>query len=500
MKPNLSILMVAAEAHPLAKVGGLADVLGALPKALVGLGHDVRIALPHYKSIKSVKTRTEKVPGVDRVEITLGGVTRVFGVRKTRLPGAPVGVILLANDDLFGRDGIYTDPATGKDFPDNAERFVFFSRAALAAVEAMGWQPDVIHCHDYQTGFVPAWLKTADWPAGSLKGAGTVYTIHNLAYQGVYPGEVGRAAGFGEELLRPMGALEFYGNVNMMKAGIVFADTVTTVSPTYAKEIQTTEFGYGLEGVLRSRAADVRGILNGADYGVWDPAVDKLIPSKYSRDSMAGKAVCRRHLVERSGLKAEAGMPLVGMVSRMVDQKGFDIVMEAMDAIMGLGVNLVVLGTGEKRYQDSLSSYAKRFRGRISVNVGFDEELAHMIEAGCDMFLMPSKYEPCGLNQLYSMRYGTIPIVRRTGGLADSVWDYDGTERSTGFAFEDYSARALVGAVERAAKTFASRDLWQRLVDQAMAQDFSWERSARTYQETYAAMLDRKRAVSASEP
>jgi starch synthase len=500
MKSNLSILMIAAEAHPLAKVGGLADVMGALPKALVGLGHDVRIALPHYKSIKGAKTRTEKVPGVDRVEITLGGVKRVFGVRKTRLPGAPVGVILLGNDDLFGRDGIYNDPATGKDFPDNAERFVFFSRAALAAVEAMGWSPDVIHCHDYQTGFVPAWFKTAGWPAGRHGDAGTVYTIHNLAYQGVYPVEVGRAAGFGEDLLRPMGALEFYGNVNMMKAGIVFADTITTVSPTYSREIQTPEYGYGLEGVLRSRAADLVGVLNGADYGVWDPAVDKLIPWKYSREDVAGKSACRKHLVERAGLKADATTPLVGMVSRMVDQKGFDIVMEAMDAIMGLGVDLVMLGTGEKRYQDALSSYAKRFPRRIRVNVGFDEEMAHLIEAGCDMFLMPSKYEPCGLNQLYSMRYGTIPIVRRTGGLADSVWDYDGTERSTGFAFEEYSARALVGALERAVKTFTAKDLWPRLVDQAMAQDFSWERSARIYQDTYAAMLDRKRAVSASEP
>lgn len=498
MKDSLSILMVSAEAHPLAKVGGLADVLGSLPKALAGLGHQVRLALPYYRTIKSKKFPVEKVGGLDRVHVNLGPAKRTATVRLARLPDSPVEVFLVGNDDLFGREGIYTDPKTGKEYPDNAERFIFFTRAVLEILRATGWSPNVIHCHDYQAGFVPAWLKTAQRGLDSLRDTATVFTIHNLAYQGIYPKDAGLKAGFGEDLMAPMGPLEYYGNVNMMKAGIVFADTITTVSPTYAKEIQTPEFGHGLEGVLGSRAGDVVGILNGADYEVWDPSRDKLLPSKYTSADLRGKAACKLSLIERLALKADATSPLVGMVSRLVDQKGFDITMEAINAIMGLGVSVVILGMGEKKYHDALGSCAKRFPGRISVTIGFDEELAHLIEAGCDMFLMPSRYEPCGLNQLYSMRYGTVPIVRKTGGLADSVVDFEAGDRATGFVFADYSAKALLLALERAVRVFARADQWQALIKRAMAQDFSWQRSALAYQEIYSDVLSRKRAVSAS--
>ncbi len=498
MNDNLSILMVSAEAHPLAKVGGLADVLGALPKALAGLGHDVRIALPYYRTIKDRKVQVDKVAGVSRLEITLGDSKRIATVGLTGLPESPVKVLLVGNDGLFGRKGIYTDPQTGKDYADNAERFIFFSKAVLRLIEAIGWQPDIIHCHDYQAGFIPAWLKTSLSQNDFLKEIGTVFTIHNLAYQGVYPKDVGGTAGFGEDMMRPMGPIEFYGKINMMKAGITFADTITTVSPTYAKEVQTPEFGCGLEGVLKSRSEDVVGILNGADYEVWDPAIDRLIPSRYTQGDLEGKMKCKQSLLKRSGLRADEASPLAGIVSRLVDQKGFDIMMAAMDAIMGLGMSLVVLGMGEKKYEDALRIYSKRFPGRISITIGFDEELAHLIEAGCDMFLMPSKYEPCGLNQMYSMRYGTIPIVRKTGGLADSVRDFDESADSTGFVFTEYSARALVATLERARKVFVRQDQWKNLVLRAMAQDFSWARSARTYHEVYSTMLDRKRAVSRS--
>jgi starch synthase len=498
MRGRLSILMVATEAHPFAKVGGLADVLGALPRALAGLGHDVRIALPYYKIIRSKKVKTTKVRGAQGLAVPIGESSKPASIRAATLPGSPVQVLLVENDDLFGRDGIYTDPATGKDYTDNAERFVFFSRAVLKAVEAMAWHPDVIHCHDYQSGFIPGWLKTSLASADPFKDAGTVYTIHNLAYQGIYASEVGLMAGFGDELLRPMGPLEFYGKVNMMKAGIVFSDTITTVSPTYSREIQTPELGSGLDGVLRSRSSDVVGILNGADYEVWDPAIDSLIPARYSSENLEGKAACKQNLVEHLGLKADPATPLVGIVSRMVDQKGFDIVMDAMDALMGLGVALAVLGTGERKYQDALGAYAKRFPGRVAVTIGFSEELAHLIEAGSDMFLMPSKYEPCGLNQMYSMRYGTVPVVRKTGGLADSVKDFDEGPSATGFVFADYSARALVAAMERAVRVFASKERWRALMLRAMAQDFSWQRSAAAYQQVYGGMLERKRVVSAS--
>jgi starch synthase len=496
MDTKLAVLMAAAEAHPLAKVGGLADVMGALPKALAGLGHDVRLALPYYGAIKDKKLPAERVKGAD-LEITVGDSARRGAIWIAEMAGSPVRVFLIENDDLFGRPGIYTDPKTGKDYPDNAERFIFFSRAVLALVEKTGWSPDVIHCHDYQAGFIPAWLKTS--AAGdALKDAGTVFTIHNLAYQGLYPKEIASKAGFGAEMVGPMGPLEFYGKVNMMKAGIVFADTITTVSPTYATEIQTSEFGYGLEGVLKSRSQDLVGILNGADYEVWDPATDRLLPCNYSSSDLAGKAKCKASLIKQAHLKPDPTSPLVGIVSRMVDQKGFDIVTEGMDAIMGLGVNLIVLGTGEKKYHDALAGCVKRFPGRASVTIGFNEQLAHLIEAGCDMFLMPSKYEPCGLNQMYSMKYGTVPVVRKTGGLADSVTDFDEGPDSTGFLFSDYSARALVAALERARKVFANAARWNDLVLRGMARDFSWARSARTYQQIYSSMLDRRRAVSRS--
>ena len=498
MENKLSILMVAAEAHPLAKVGGLADVLGALPKALCDLGHDVRIAMPYYRSIKERKIGVEKIRGLDKLDVVLGGIKQRATLRRTHLPRSTVSVYLIGNDQLFGREGIYTDPRTGKDFDDNAERFLFFSRAALELVDATGWRPDVIHCHDYQAGFIPVWIRTSLAERGAFRDLGTVFTIHNLAYQGVYPTEVGRKAGLGEDLMRPMGPLEFYGNINMMKAGITFADTITTVSPTYAREIQTAEFGHGLEGVLKSRSSDVIGILNGADYSVWNPATDSLIPCQYTSRDLDGKVKCKQHLIGRLGLAADAGTPLAGIVSRMVDQKGFDIVMESMDAMMGLGLGLVVLGTGDKKYHEALCTYAKRFAGRISVTIGFDEEMAHLIEAGCDMFLMPSKYEPCGLNQMYSMMYGTVPVVRRTGGLADSVRDFDEYGDSTGFVFGEYHARALIATLERAVRAFAKKDQWTNLMLRAMAEDFSWQRSAIAYSEVYAATLTRKRVVSAS--
>jgi starch synthase len=293
-------------------------------------------------------------------------------------------------------------------------------------------------------------------------------------------------------MLKPMGGIEFHGKVNMMKAGISFADTITAVSPTYSKEIQTPEFGYGLEGVLRSRSEQLVGILNGADYSIWNPASDELIPCRYDRREPGGKQTCRSHLIERLGLSIDNGTPLVGMISRLVAQKGFDIFTDAFDRLMGLDMGFAILGLGDKKYHDMLIKAAAKYPKRVSLNLAFDEELAHQIEAGCDMFLMPSKYEPCGLNQMYSMKYATIPIVRKTGGLADTVLDFDGSHQSTGFVFEEYSSRALLEAMERARKAFGEREMWTGLMDRAMSQDFSWDRSAATYEEVYLSTLDRK--------
>ncbi len=496
MEGRLSVLMVAAEVHPLAKVGGLADVMGALPRALADAGHDVKVALPFYKKIKDSGVKTSPLKGVGEFDIPMGEVTVPARAARTRLPDSRVEVLLIENDRFFGRDGIYSSAATGEGFSDNAERFVFFSKAALRLAKLLEWKPDIVHCHDHQTGFIPAWLRDDPSAEAFFDGAGVVFTIHNLAYQGVFPRRIGYVAGFNEHMMKPMGGVEFHGGVSMMKAGIVYADTVTTVSPTYAREIQTPEFGHGLEGVLKSRAGDLVGILNGADYDVWDPSGDDLIPYKYSAKDLTGKRLCREHLVKRLGLKIADGVPLVGMISRLVDQKGFDLVAEAFDKLVDLDLGLVILGTGEKKYHDLLTAYAGRRPERVSVTIAFDEELAHQIEAGCDMFLMPSKYEPCGLNQMYSMRYGAVPVVRKTGGLADTVIDFDASADSTGFVFENYSADALYEAVRRARRVYADGNAWRDLVLRGMKRDFSWRRQAGEYVEAYVATLKRRKVVT----
>jgi starch synthase len=498
MESTLSILMVAAELHPLAKVGGLADVMGALPRALADAGHEVKVALPFYRKIKDGDFKISPVKGVGEFDIPIGDTTVSAKAHSTRLPGSKVEVLLIESDRFFGRDGIYSSETTGKGFSDNAERFIFFSKAAVRLAKLMKYAPDIVHCHDHQTGFIPAWLRDEPSADAYFKDTGIVYTIHNLAYQGVFPRKTGYAAGFSEHLMKPMGGVEFHGDVNMMKAGIIYSDTITTVSPTYAREIQTPEFGYGLDGVLKSRSRDLVGILNGADYTVWNPESDKLIPYRYSAEDVTGKRLCRQHLISRLGMKLGEGVPLVGMISRLVDQKGFDLVAKAFERLVNLDVGVVILGTGEKKYHELLTGYAERHPDRVSVNIGFDEELAHQIEAGCEMFLMPSKYEPCGLNQMYSMKYGTVPVVRRTGGLADSVIDFDASPDSTGFVFEEYSSDDLHEAVKRARGTYRDGNAWKGLVGRGMKRDFSWQQQAKVYIDTYVATLRKRKVVTES--
>ncbi len=498
MESKLSILMVAAELHPLAKVGGLADVMGALPRALADAGHEVRVALPFYRKIKDSDLRISPIKGVGVFDIPVGDTTVPAKAHSARLPGSKVEVLLIESDRFFGREGIYSSETTGLSFSDNAERFIFFSSAAVRLAKIMNYVPDIFHCHDHQTGFIPAWLRDEPNSDDYFRHTGIVYTIHNLAYQGVFPRKVGYAAGFSEHMMKPMGGVEFHGDINMMKAGITYADTVTTVSPTYAREIQTPEFGYGLEGVLKSRSRDLVGILNGADYGVWDPRSDKLITYRYGAEDLTGKRLCRNHLISRLGLKLGENVPLLGMISRLVDQKGFDLVAEAFTRLIDLDIGIVILGTGERKYHELLTAYSKRYPERVSINIVFDEELAHQIEAGCEMFLMPSKYEPCGLNQMYSMKYGTIPIVRKTGGLADSVVDFDASPDSTGFVFEEYSSDDLCEAVTRARATHRDGSAWKGLVERAMRRDFSWQQQAKLYIDTYVATLRKRKVVTES--
>jgi starch synthase len=387
------------------------------------------------------------------------------------------------NERLFGaRRGIYGDG--GGDYPDNAERFTFLARAALALPAAAGMRPRIVHANDWQTGLLPFLLRHEHARDPALAGARTVFTIHNLAYQGVFPKEVVPHLGLPWNVFRHE-AMEFFDQLSFMKAGLTFADALTTVSPTYAREILTPEGGAGLDALLRHRRADLQGILNGIDVEEWDPATDPHLPAHFSARALGGKARCKAALQRELGLPERADVPLVAMVSRLAEQKGVNLVVAALPDLILRDVQVAVLGSGERQYEAAFVTAARDRPDRMAARIGFDEALAHRLEAGADAFLMPSRFEPCGLNQMYSLRYGTVPIVRAVGGLEDTVEDYDGWNRGTGFKFRDYTPAALLLAVRRALETWRDRRAWRGIVSRGMAQDFSWNRSAASYEALY---------------
>ena len=480
----MNILFVASEVDPFAKTGGLADVASALPKALAQLGHDVRIIMPRYRAIDMKQFGLKKVRGPD--PIVVGPNTIDATVFEAQVPGTKIipppdlgpkgprssngppsvgkaggGITTYFVDQpaLFDRDGLYQD--TGRDFPDNLERFSFFSQAVLSVIQKLGWQPEIVHCHDWQTALVCAHLAVTRREDRFWQSAGTVLTVHNLAYQGLFPKDAWALTNLPEQAFRIEG-LEFYDQINCLKGGLVYADCLSTVSPTYSREIQTPEFGCGLEGVLVWRRDDLQGILNGIDVDVWNPKTDRHLAASYWDGELAGKSVCKLWLQKRHALP-QHHVFLIGMIQRLAEQKGIDIFVQAAEEILALPLQLVILGTGDPVYHEQLERLAKRFPDKLAVTLGFDNALAHQIEAGGDAFLMPSRFEPCGLNQMYSMRYGTIPIVRQVGGLADTVRDVSpatleaGT--ATGFVFTDYSAKALLAAVKRAVAAFRNPEL-----------------------------------------
>ena len=465
--------MVATEMAPLAKVGGLADVVGALPHALARLGHEVRVVLPRYQSIDAARHGIKPGPGG-------APMAELAGPR-----GAKVTVHLIENEKHFGRPGIYNDPSDGRGYPDNAERFIFFQKATLALLKDLGFKPDVIHCHDHQTALIPAYLRMTSDPFFS--GTGTLFTVHNLGYQGLFPPETMETAGFDRSLMFSMGPFEFYGQMNFMKAGLALADLITTVSPTYAREICTPEQGAGLEGVLQSRRADLHGVLNGIDDSYWNPSKDPHLKHHYGVDDAAGKNECRKMLLKQMGITAgRKRVPVIGIISRLTEQKGFDLLEKAIPALMQRDLILVALGAGEERYVNMLREAQAAYPKKVALRVGFDEALAHLIEAGSDMFLMPSRYEPCGLNQMYSLAYGTVPVVRATGGLADTVREQaDGDAPANGFVFAPYDAVAMQDAIVRALDAFADKKRWGQLMKAGMRGDYSWTRSARLYEDLY---------------
>lgn len=493
-KGKLKIAMIAAEMVPLAKVGGLADVLGSLSEVLTAAGHRVVVILPHYRGIKRPAGYREGNPVKFPVLMTGGTETAVLTPVSWR--GLQPQVYLLGGGDYFDRDGIYTDPGTNKDFEDNAARFVFFQKAVLEGLKAIEFRPDVLHLNDYQTGLIPAYLKLWYAEDSYYKTCATVYSIHNMGYQGVYPAETAELAGIPGKLFYPMSPFEFYGRFNFMKAGVTYADMVTTVSERYAREItESNEFGFGLEGVLRGLGPRLKGILNGIDTVVWSPQSDKHIPQTFGPQNLHLKKRNKDALLDKMKLPTERMQsPLIGIISRLATQKGFDLIEGAANAILSEDVTLVVLGDGEERFRRLFATLRERYPHKVAFEFGFNDPLAHLIEAGSDMFLMPSRYEPCGLNQMYSMRYGTVPIVRSTGGLADTVKNWDPAHRDgTGFSFDPYTSEALYDAVSRALQVWREPDAWKGIMLRCMSQDFSWAASAQKYAEAYEEALDVRR-------
>jgi len=484
--PRLRVLVIASEVAPFAKTGGLADVAGALPRALLGLGHDVRILLPKYRGAEVHAADTRVVVPTIRVPL---GDRFAEGALIEGHSQSGVPVYLLEHEHYFNRDSLY-GTADG-DYWDNCERFVFFCRAALeglarldAARPGTRWQPQVIHANDWQTGLLPVYLHTLYRDHPFLGRLATVFTIHNLAYQGVFWHYDMPMTGLGWDLFTPAG-LEFYGKLNFLKGGLIFSDLLTTVSRTYAREIRTPAFGCGLEGVLEERSQDLHGVVNGIDYEVWNPSKDPAIAHPFTAEDPEPKAVCRETLRRELGLEDGVG-PVLGVVTRLAEQKGMDLVLEAVPGLLAEGCQLVVLGSGDSRLEEAFRAAAEAHRGRVAVRIGYDDDLSRRIYAGSDAFLMPSRYEPCGLGQLIALRYGAAPIVRSTGGLADTVTEFDPARRAgTGFVFDDFTADALLAAARRAASTYRQPPVWKALVRNAMAEDFSWDASAREYVTLY---------------
>ncbi|MGC8897472.1 MAG: glycogen synthase GlgA [Bacteroidota bacterium] len=489
MSKMLNVLFVSSEVDPFAKTGGLADVSGALPQALKELGIEVRIIMPRYGAIDEEKFRLHEVIRLRDIPIPVGHRTEVGCIRSAFIvgPKTKVQVYFLSHDNFFGnRDSLYVDSSTKKDYPDNDERFIFFDRSVLEMLKRLGWQPDIIHCNDWQTGLIPAYLKTIYKSDPFFKDVKTIFTIHNIAYQGSFPRSSFEKTGLPAETFTPDG-VEFYGNLNFLKAGLVYSDILTTVSERYAEEIRTLdEYGAGMTGILQKRRNDLYGIVNGIDYSVWNPAVDSLIPYRYNLNTLDNKAENKKILLRKYNLQFDPTKPLIGSISRLADQKGFDLIAEVSEELMKRNLQYVILGTGEKKYHELFESLRKKYPTKIGVYLGFNNELAHLIEAGADMFLMPSRYEPCGLNQLYSLKYGTVPIVRSTGGLADTIEDVDlKTGKGTGFKFTEYNGSALLEAIDRALKAWQNQALWRKIMKEGMSRDFSWETSAKKYLSLY---------------
>jgi len=453
----LKVAFLSSEVVPFSKTGGLADVAGSLPQALEHQKCEVVVITPKYKTVK-----------VD------GNKTKI---------GKNIWVYFIENKEYFGRDNLYG--TKHGDYEDNLDRFAFYCKKSLDLLKEINFKPDIIHCNDWQTSLIPVFLKTIYKYDSFFARTKTVLTIHNLAYQGLFKKEELEKTGLGQEVYN-VDMLEFYDKLNILKGGLVFSDVLTTVSPTYAKEIQTKEFGCGVEGLLQKRAGDIYGIINGIDYSLWSPQTDEKIFKKYSKKDIENKYVNKEMLQKETRMEINKNIPLIGTISRLADQKGFDLISEIIEEVLNMKVQFILLGTGEAKYHELFEEMAKKFPKETSINLRFDAVLAQRIYAGCDMFLMPSYYEPCGLGQLISLKYGTIPIVRKTGGLADTIENYDPVKGTgNGFVFTERDSKELLNAIKRPLALYENKKSWRKLVEKAMEYDFSWDSSAKEYIKVY---------------
>lgn len=482
----MKILLASPEVVPYAKTGGLADVAGALPLALEELGHDIRVIMPRYKKVNDFKLETV----VNSFDIPISNRVEPACIKKHTL-GKNIPVYFLENNRYYDREELYG--TSSGDYEDNAERFIYFARGIIEACKKLNFQPDVIHCNDWQTGLVPVYLKTLYRDDPFFRNTSTVFTYHNIGYQGNFWHLDMYITGLGWDVFTPEG-IEFYGDISMLKAGMVYADIINTVSPTYSKETQIKEYGHRLEGVLSLYEKKLYGILNGIDYKQWAPAIDEEITTPYSSSDLKGKEENKAALQQFFGLPARKDVPLLGIVSRLAGQKGFDILADVMQKLMRMDLQMVILGTGEEKYHKLLRTLQGEHKDRLGVMIAFDNKIARMIYAGSDMFLMPSKYEPCGIGQLISFRYGTVPVVRKTGGLADTVKNYTPKKGGNGFVFSEYTGKHLLSVIKKALKVYGNKREWNALVRLIMTLDFSWTSSAKEYEKIYKMSQKRHKA------
>ena len=487
------ILFVTSEVVPFIKTGGLADVSAALPQTLAEMGHEVRIVVPKYGAVDDRKYKIHEVVRLKDLTVKIGDKEVMFSLKSCFLPGQRVRVQIyfLDNHDYFGnRNSLYTDPMNGKDYKDNDERFILLNLSVFELIQKLGWIPDLIHCNDWQCGLIPAYLKNLYKDDEQFSGFKTLFTIHNLAYQGVFPASVFKKTGLPSNLNSSKGIIHD-GKVNFMKSGLMFADVINTVSETYAQEIRTSkELGEGLKDILSKRKKDLYGIINGIDTKLWNPEKDKHLPKKYSAKNLEGKKVNKKTLLERFNLEYKEDTPVLGLISRLYDSKGIDLVQKIFNDLMKMDVQMILLGTGDPKLHAFFDKMNKKYKNKFAAYLGFNDDLAHLIEGGADIFLMPSRYEPCGLNQMYSLKYGTVPVVRKTGGLADTVVKFnEKTGEGDGFMFDKYDSKEFLKEVKRAVKVFKNKEAWIKIMKTGIKSDFSWNSSAKKYIDLYKTII-----------